>query len=166
MLSITAFAAPAPQYSPIALAASTGRQQHPSKYPAAPAAPVVMQNANAAQQYYPDSPTPPAPAAKKTIENAQEYPEFSIDPATPVTTQYSNPAQQYSTDAPTAPAVPASQGYICYKGLDFPRESHWLSFSALQMLNLPMMKIGNEPETVPEIFQAILAVSEKANIDP
>lgn len=144
ILSISTFAAPAPQYSPIALAAPAAKQQYPSDYPTVPA----------------------APATEIHAENTQQYPKYSTGPAAPVAMQYTNTAQPDSPEYLLALAPLASQAYTCYRGLDFPSEKSWLSFEALQSLNLPTMKNGNQPDTVTYIFKAIITVSKQAKIDP
>ncbi|MCJ1465787.1 hypothetical protein MMC07_004406 [Pseudocyphellaria aurata] len=161
ILSISAFAAPTPQYAPVALAAPAASQQYPSKYIAA----------QSAQQHHSEAPTTPAAQQYTSVDlNAPSTPYFSsgdptVDPAAAM--KNTNVAQQlkqspYDSTASTAPASPA---YICYKKLDFPNQNRWLSFDALQTRNLDTMKLGNTVETVGDIFKAILVVSSSANID-
>lgn len=161
ILSISAFAAPTPQYSPIALAAPAASQPYPSKYSVA----------QSAQQYHSENPTTPAAQPYTSIDlDAPTTQQFSsgdptVYPAAAM--RYTDVAQQlqqspYDFTASTAPASPA---YTCYKKLDFPSKDHWLSFDVLQTLNLPTMQRGNKPETITDIFKAILAVSTNANID-
>lgn len=154
ILSISTIAAPTPQYPPSslappavsqqysseslsALAAAVAKLQHPSEFFSAPAAPTTRQDYSSE---YPT--TPAAPATKKHTGNAQQYAPY------------------------TAPAAPPSQKYFCYRGRDFPSEKDWLSFEALESLNLATIRLGNKPETVNSIFQAIIAVSEGAKLDP
>lgn len=137
ILSISTIAAPTPQYSPSSLAPPAVSQQFSSEFLSALAAPTTR------QEYSSEYPTAPAaPATKKYTGNTQQYTPY------------------------TAPAAPASQKYFCYRGRVFPSEKDWLSFEALESLNLATIRLGNKPETVNSIFEAIIAVSKRAKLDP